>query len=252
MGTRTATDWAGNIAAYTVMIAVNTLSNTLPINGQTVGEISARYASPFTPAGFTFSIWGLIYLALLVFVIWQALPAQRGNRLVAAVSSLFKANCLLNSAWIVAWHYDQLALSMLIMLGILATLVLIYRTLIVEIKTVPMSVHLTLYAPFSIYTGWITVATIANASVLQFAYGLDAYAVSPVTWTLAKLAIAGAIGVAMLTRYRDVPFAFVIAWAAYGISAKQIETPEIVGAASLLSMLLLVLVARDGLQRLKG
>ena len=114
---RPLSDWGGNLGAFALTILLNVLSNALPINDQTMPEISARYPSLFTPAGFTFGIWGLIYLALLVFVVWQALPAQRTSAKLARISVPFKINCLANASWIVVWHYDLLALSMLVMLA---------------------------------------------------------------------------------------------------------------------------------------
>ena len=249
---RTRADWGGNLAAFGVTILLNVLSNALPINGQSMPEISAKYPSLFTPAGFTFGIWGVIYLGLLVFVIWQALPAQRGNQKVAAISTLFKVNCLANAVWLVVWHYDLLALSLLVMLIILFTLVQIYRRLIAVIDSAPMGEHLVLYMPFSLYTGWIMVATIANASALQISGGWDDIAINAVQWTLLKLAVAGAIGATMILRFRDVPFALVVAWAAYGISVMQSATPAVSGAATTLSLLALLLVARDAALRLFG
>lgn len=250
MTQRSLADRAGNIAAFTLAIFVNVLSNALPINDQTMPEISARYPSLFTPAGFTFSIWGVIYIALLAFVVWQALPAQRDNALLARISPWFKINCVANASWLVAWHYDQLVLAMLLMLVILATLVQIYRALIARIDTAPFLQHLTLYLPFSLYTGWITVATIANASIIQTANGWDSAGIAAVQWTLLKLALAGAIGATLVLRLRDIPFALVIAWAAFGISVMQSATPAVSGAASLLSLLMLFLVVRDGALRL--
>ena len=247
---RSLSDWAGNMAAFSITILLNVLSNALPINGQSMPEISARYASLFTPAGFTFSIWGVIYLALLTFVIWQALPAQRINPKVAGISAWFKLNCLANALWIVVWHYDMLVLSMLLMLVILITLIRIYAVLIAEIETAPFTEHLVLYLPFSMYTGWIVVATIANASILQTAWGLDDAGMPAVDWTLVKLALAGAIGATMLLRFRDIPFALVVAWAAFGISVMQSGTPAVSGAATTLSLLMLFLTMRDGVLRL--
>ena len=249
---RSLADWGGNLAAFAVTILFNVLSNALPINGQTMPEISAKYPSLFTPAGFTFGIWGVIYLGLLVFVIWQALPAQRGNQKVADISTVFKVNCLANALWILVWHSALLALSLLVMLVILFTLVQIYRRLISAIDAAPMGEHLVLYMPFSLYTGWIMVATIANASALQTGSGWDDIAISAVQWTLLKLAVAGAIGATMILRFRDVPFALVVAWAAYGISVMQSATPAVSGAATTLSLLALLLVARDAALRLFG
>lgn len=247
---RTPLDWAGNIFAYAIMILLNALSNALPINDQTMPEISAKYPSLFTPAGFTFSIWGGIYTALLVFVVWQALPGQRGNARISAISTYFKLNCLLNALWILVWHYDLVVVSLLVMLGILVTLVLIYRLLIGTIAAAPWTEHIALYLPFSLYTGWITLATIANASVVQTAYGLDDAVLGAVQWTLVKLAAAGAIGAVMIVRFRDAPFALVVAWGAYGIAAMQSATPAVAGAALTLSLLMLILAGKDGVDRL--
>lgn len=249
---RTIADWGGNIVAFAVTILLNVLSNALPINGQSMPEISAKYPSLFTPAGFTFSIWGIIYAALLAFVLWQALPAQRNNRKLAGISVLFKVNCIANAAWIVVWHYDLLVLSLLVMLVILATLVLIYRALIADIDKAPFKEHLVLYLPFSVYTGWITLATIANASVVQTANDWDNIAITAVQWALLKLSLAGAVAATMIVRFRDVPFALAVAWGAYGISVMQSATPAVSGAAMTLSLLALILVARDGTARLLG
>ncbi len=243
-------DWGGNLAAYALVILLNVLSNALPINGQSMPEISAKYPSLFTPAGFSFSIWGVIYLALLVFVVWQALPAQRSDARIASVSTYFKVNCLMNALWIVVWHYDLVALSLVVMLVILATLILIYRALLASIETAGRIEHGVLYLPFSLYTAWITIATIANASVLQTAGGWDNVFMDAVDWTLLKLAVAGAIGAIMIVRLRDIPFALVVAWAAYGISVKQAATPAVAGTALTLAILMLILVAKDGADRL--
>ena len=247
---RTLPDWGGNLVAFAVVILLNVLSNALPINDQTMPEISAKYPSLFTPAGFTFSIWGVIYLTLLIFVVWQALPTQRSNAKVAGISKYFQVNCLMNAVWIVVWHYDLLALSFVVMLVILTTLILIYRSLIATIDTAPFVEHLVLYLPFSLYTGWITLATIANLSVLQNGYGWDNVWLTAVQWTLLKLAVAGALGARMVLHHRDIPFALVVAWGAYGISVMQSEAPEVSAAATTLSLLALILVVMDVVRRL--
>lgn len=232
---REVSDWGGNIAAFALVLLVNVLSNALPINGQSMPEISAMYPSLFTPAGFTFSIWGVIYLALTAFVIYQALPAQRDNQEIAQISKLFQINCLANAVWIFVWHYDLLALSVLVMLVILTTLVFIYKKLLDSAALLRL--------PFSIYTGWITLATIANVSVLQINSGFDDVLLSAVNWTLLKLAVCGAIGAIMAIRFRDVAFTLVVAWAAYGIHVKQVDTAAVAGAAMALSFLGLMLAA---------
>ncbi len=248
---RQLSDWGGNLVAFAAMIVVNVLANALPINDQTQAEISAKYPSLFTPAGFAFSIWGLIYLSLLVFVTWQALPAQRGNERLAGISRLFQVNCAANAAWMIVWHYDLLLLSLAIMLLILVTLVMIYRALLVDIAQSTWLEHVLLHLPFSLYTGWITLATIANASVLQNAYGWDDVGLDVVSWTLLKIALAGAVGATMIVRFRDPVFALVVAWAAYGISVRQAATPAVSGAAAALAMLAVMLVLYEFVRRLQ-
>jgi len=242
---RSIKDWGGNIAALIGVIVVNAMANGIPLNGQNTGEISAKYPSLFTPAGFTFSIWGLIYLSLMAFVIYQALPAQRNNALIAKISLLFVANCAANAVWIFAWHYDLLWLSLLLMAANLLTLVQIYRTLRAAGPAGSKTEWLFLRLPFSLYTGWITVATIANISCVQFAMGWDDLGLSALDWTLFKLAIAGAVGATVILRLRDIPYVLVIAWAAYGIASKQVGTPEVVGAAAMLSVLAVLLAVAE-------
>jgi hypothetical protein len=243
-------DWGGNIAAFLLVAIVNVLSNALPINNQSMSEISARYPSLFTPAGFTFSIWGLIYLTLLVFVIYQALPAQRNNQTIASISRLFQLNCAANAGWLFAWHYDLLSISLLLMFTLLGTLVMIYRALLAELDNASLGQHLALHLPFSLYTGWITVATIANISTIQTGYGWDNIGLTAINWTLLKIAVAGAIGATIVLRYRDPVFVLVIAWAAYGISVMQSAVPAVAGAATSLALFSLLLAAREGASRL--
>jgi len=233
---RSVGDWGGNIAAFIFVLGINGLANGLPIGGQTTGEISAKYPSLFTPAGFTFSIWGLIYLGLLVYVVYQALPAQRDNEQLAKISLPFKLNCVANGLWIFAWHNDLLILSLILMLGILLTLVQIFRGLDAE-------VGLIVKFPFSLYTGWITVATIANISAAQTGFDLNDVGLSAIQWTWLKLAVAGAIGAIVIAHTRNVVYVLVVAWAAFGIYSKQAATPEVAGAAITLSLLAVLLVA---------
>lgn len=248
---RPLSDWGGNLAAFVLVVVLNGLANALPINGQTMPEISAKYPSLFTPAGFTFSIWGVIYLALLLFVVYQALPSQRDNQTIAGISRPFQLNCVANASWIVAWHYDLLAVSLLIMLVLLVTLILIYRALLDEVKHASLGQRLLLHFPFSLYTAWIVVATIANISIVQTGNGWDNIGLTAVSWTLLKLALAGAIAAAVVLRYRDVVFVLVVAWAAYGISVMQSATPAVSGGASTVSLLALLLAMYEAVARLR-
>lgn len=249
--TRKIQDWGGVIAAFVFVIALNAMANAIPINGQTTGEISDKYPSLFTPAGYTFGIWGVIYLGLLVYVIYQALPAQRNDQALARISGPFMLNCAANGLWIIAWHYDFLVVSLLLMLVVLATLVTIYRRLHIANASASPGQRFCVQLPFGIYTGWITVATIANISALQTGRGWDDIGVDAVTWTLIKLGLAGAIGATVALRRRDIAFVLVVAWATLGIAVKQTETPEVSGAAAALAILAALLAVGEIVRRVR-
>ncbi|WP_308873863.1 tryptophan-rich sensory protein [Thiothrix subterranea] len=248
--TRKSTEWGGALAAFVLMVLVNALSNVIPFGGQTQKDISDKYPTLFTPDGFTFSIWGVIYLSLTGFVIYQALPAQRHNTLVSSVTRLFILTCIANIVWLFCWHYEQLWLSLLVMVVLLVLLVKIYRTLGIATQPFIWTQRLLLVLPFSLYTGWITVATIANLTIVQQAMGWENAGLDAINWTLLKLAIAAVISAIVILKRHDMIYGLVIAWAAYGIMSKQSGTPEIASAALLLVAVAVMLVAYQGVSRL--
>ena len=248
---RTFSDWGGNILAFIGVLVVNGMANGIPLGGQTTGDISAKYPALFTPSGFTFSIWGLIYLALTAFIVYQALPAQRSNKRIAAISRYFKLSCLANAVWIFVWHFDLLGFSLLLMLVILGSLIMVYRELGSVDKTVPVAERVLVQWPFSLYLGWISVATIANFSAAQVGWGFDDVLFGAVLWTQIKLALAGAISAIVILRRDDLIYVLVVAWAAFGIALKQAATPEVSGAALMLTLLALLLVAAALLRKLR-
>ena len=238
------------IMAFILVIAVNVMANALPIGGRTTGEISAKYPSLFTPAGYTFSIWSLIYLGLAIYVVYQALPAQRESVSLAKIGKLFLLNCAANIAWILVWHHDLLLPSLFLMLVILATLAGIYRSLGISNTTASCSRRWCVHLPFSLYTAWITVATIANFSIVQTGMGWDNVVIEAVQWTCVKLGIAGAVGATMVLRRGDIAFILVIAWAAIGIAEKQASMPAVAGAAGTVAVLAFLLALFEAIKKL--
>jgi len=242
-------DWAGVPAAFAVAIVVNGLANALPLGGKSTGEVSALYESLITPAGFTFAIWSLIYLWLLVYVIFQALPAQRDSQLLASVGKWFIISCVFNAAWMFCWHYLQIELSVIMMLGIFYSLIKI--NLLLSRQSLTPQMYWCVSIPFSIYVGWITVATIANLSGLQTAWDANSLWLSAIDWTLLKLAIAGFLGAVVALTRLNAPYVLVIAWAANGIAAKQIGTAAVSGAATTLSILAILIAVYVIFRRLR-
>lgn len=246
---RPTSEWCGNILALVLTIFINGLANGVPLGGQTTGEISDKYPSLFTPAGYVFSIWGLIYIGLTIFVVWQALPQQRNNKNLAAIRIPFLVSCAANGAWIFAWHYDLLALSLILMITLLCSLMQIYRTLNIGRSNAPIAERWVAHLPFSIYLGWVTVAMIANISALQIDQGWDDTGFSATTWTIIKIALAATISATVLLRRHDVAFMLVTVWASTGIAVKHTATPMISGAASVIALFGLLLIVSELLIR---
>ncbi len=246
---RKISDWGGNIVALMLVIVVNALANILRFGGQTTGDVSDKYYSMFTPAGFTFVIWSLIYLLLAVFVVYQSLPAQRSNPQLARVSPWFQAGCAANVLWMFAWHLEWIGVSLALMIVLLISLFRIYRLLDIVDPDRPPGHRWLVQLPFSVYLGWISVATIANISAMQSALGWNYAVLEEVSWTLLKLAIAGALGAIVTLRRHDVAYGLVIGWAAFGIGAGQAATPAVAGAAFTLSLVILAIASFEALNR---
>jgi len=203
-----------------VTLTVNGLANSLPINGITTGEISDMFNTYFVPAGYVFSIWGLIYIGLITFTVYQALPAQRANPRLAKVGWWVVLANLANAAWIFAWHYQIFALTLVLMVTLLISLLMIYQGLEIGQTKVSTAERWLVRLPFSIYLGWISVATIANTSdVLDF-FKWGQFGISDEVWMLVILAVVAVLGWAMSIRRADVAYLAVLLWALAGIGAK--------------------------------
>lgn len=233
---------AVNVIAYVSMIVVNALANIVPFNGQQTGEISDRFPVYFVPAGYVFSIWGLIYALLLAFTIYQALPSQRENPRLQRIGFLFALSCLWNSVWIFCWHYNLFSLSLVIMLALLATLIVIYRRLDIGRETVSRAEQWLLHVPFSVYLGWITVATIANATDVLYDLGWNGQPLAPELWAVVMLVIAIGLTIFILNQRRDIGYSLVIVWAFVGIFVKQNATPSVAYVAILGAVIIFALV----------
>jgi hypothetical protein len=208
-------------------LLVNALANILPINGLNTGEISDQFHVYFVPAGYVFSIWGLIYIGLVAYAIYQALPSQRKNPRLRASGWWVSLSGVANSAWIFLWHYEYFGLTLVAMLLLLATLIITYLKLGTGRSSVSTAETWLARLPFSIYLGWITVATAANISdVLDYVHW-DGFGLSPVTWMGIVLAAVLAITGLMLLIRKDIAYALVILWALAGIIVKQAAMPAV-------------------------
>ena len=226
-----------NIVTLVIVLVVNTLASTLPLNGMDTGQISDSIPSLFTPAGYVFSIWGVIYLALIAFSVYQALPAQRNNPRLEKIGWWFIISNLFNSAWIFAWHYLQFGLSLVIMLGLLASLLILYTKAGIGVqKAANWKEKLFLDIPFGIYLGWIAVATIANVSTVLLMINWNGFGIAPEIWTVIVLLVGTGLAVAMAFLRKEIAYPLVAVWAFIGIynarpEVTTVAVTALIGAA---------------------
>jgi len=237
-----------NVGAFLATVIVNALANILPLNGKTTGEISNSYPNLFAPAEYVFSIWGLIYALLLIFVIFQATPKQKETNFLRKIGYFFVLGSIANISWIFLWHYEQIVLSIIPMFVLLGTLIAIYLRLQIGRSNVPLKEKLYVHLPFSVYLGWITVAPIANVAAALVAINWDGWGISEVTWTVLVIIVALIITSSVIITRKDIVFSLVIVWALIGIIFKQIEVQSIVITASLSVIVIIVFIVASMLK----
>lgn len=225
---------AAVFGAVIAMVVVNALANALPINGLTTGAVSDSYPIYFVPAGYVFSIWGLIYLAVLAFAVAQAF-APSVERVVAPMRPVFVVSCLANAAWIFAWHHLQLGLSVGLMGVLLGCLIVLYR----RSRHGPGRIfQWTVAAPMSLYLGWICVATIANLSAFFLQLGWSGAPFDGTTWAAVMMVVATGLIVWLALTHHDAIPPLVLIWALAGILARfPSETRMVVVGAGVLVVL---------------
>jgi hypothetical protein len=221
-------------------IAVNILADALPINGLNTAAISNTFHVYFVPAGYVFSIWGLIYIGLIAYAAYQALPSQRENPRLQATGWWVSLGGLANMAWIFFWHYLLFPLTLVAMLVLLGTLIVTYLALGIGRTVSPAAETWAVRVPFSIYLGWITVATIANVSDLLVYLKWGGFEISSEAWMVIILAAVVLITALMNLIRRDAAYALVILWALGGIVVSQSGVALVVHATEVTAVLVVV------------
>jgi len=240
------------IVAALAMIVVNVLANALPINWQNTGEISDRFDIYFVPAGYVFSIWGLIYIGIIAYLIYQALPAQRNDARMEAIAGPFVLSSVANIVWIFLWHYNAFPATLLAMLVLLASLIVIYLRLGTGRTRISTAETWAVRVPFSIYLGWITVATIANVTQVLYYVGWNGFGISPETWLMIMLAVAVVVAGLMAWTRRDAAYLLVLVWAFIGIALKHAAVPPVAIAAWIATAAVVLLVVYAALIARRG
>jgi hypothetical protein len=233
------------------MITINILANALPINGLNTGKISDTFHVFFVPAGYVFSIWGLIYIGLLSYMVYQALPAQKDNPRLRATGWWIVLGGVANSIWIFLWHYQLFIGTLAAMLVLLASLVATYIRLGIGETKVSKAETWLVRIPFSVYLGWITVATIANVTDVLDYLKWNAFGIAAQTWFVIILAAVLVISTMVSFSRKDVAYVLVILWALVGIGYKFSNEP-LIWISSLVTALLVGLVLVYSLIREKS
>lgn len=214
-----------NLIAFLGMVTVNALANILPINGVNTGAISDSYPNLFVPTGMTFLIWGLIYLLLAIYIVYQLKESWRASKIeptvVEHVGPLFFLSCCANIGWILAWHYGEVLYSLGIMAALFLFLLIIYIKLdIGKYHPAKNEVYL-VEMPFSIYFGWISVALVANVTAYLVSINWDRFGIDEQWWTIGVIGVVTILALVMIAKRRDVFYGLVIDWALLGIFLKR-------------------------------
>jgi hypothetical protein len=205
------------LVATIAVILVNYASIAFKLGGLTTGQVADLYKIKFYPAGYAFSIWGLIYLGLCVFTVWQMLPAQKNNEKLDRIGMYYIYTSIGNITWIFLWQYQYPALSIISIVFMLVTLLAAYREIMTDMTT---NERLLVGIPFSLYTGWISVATIACISAGLFSVGWDGFGISDNIWAVIMMVVALLIVGFTVWKFRDWVWALVYIWAIVAIAMR--------------------------------
>ncbi len=241
-----------NIGALLATLLVNWLAIALPLNGKDTGQLSDQYPILTVPAGYAFAIWSLIYLGLIGFVVYQALPSQRENPRIARITPLFLLSCLANIGWLLTWHYEILSLNIVLMLVLLGSLIAIYRHLRAGGAHVSNGERWLVWVPFSLYMGWITVATIVNLTVVLYAAGWQDTGTLGAALASLLFVVAAAIAVTIARRFNDPVYALVVVWALVAVAIKHAAVMLVATTAWVAAVLVALVVAYTLVKLLRG
>ena len=228
-----------NLVTVLIALTVNILASTLPLNGQNTGDISDRFQVYFVPAGYVFAIWGIIYIGWIAFTIFQFRADQIESPRLRKLGYLFALSGIANAAWLFTWHYNYFGLSVLVMLSLLGLLIASYLRLDVNRISVSTAERWSVDIPFSIYLGWITVATVANITDWLYLVEWNGFGISAPVWAVIMIGVASVVGLLMTLARKDAAYVFVLVWSFIGIAVKQAEVASVatgawVGAGAML------------------
>lgn len=213
-----------NGIGFLVMVVINYLSMTGVFNGNTMETMSDKYFNSFTPAGYAFSIWGLIYLGLLGFLIYTGrslFTKKDADSNLLKIGWWFVLSCLANILWVISWLYDYTGVSVLIMIFLFGCLLKIIFNTRMELDYHPLKKYLFIFWPFAVYAGWISVALIANIAAWLTKINWNGWGISNTIWTIIMIGVAGLINIFMIKKRNLREFGLVGIWALIAIAVSN-------------------------------
>jgi len=232
------------LIAVLATLAVNTLSNFFPPAGLNIGEVANTILGgvQITPANYAFAIWGLIYLGLIAYGIYQLQGPQREDPTLRRADWLLIVACLAQIAWVYLFTFQLFWLSVAAMLVILISLIAAYLALDIGQTRASRDRRWLVHTPFSIYLGWISVATIVNVASALYISGWNGWGLSATGWTIVMLLIGAIVGGIVAIQRADVAFTGVFIWAYVAIALRQLSNPNIALTAGGVAIALIVLL----------
>lgn len=233
-----------NLFSVLLSMAVNFMAQSRLINGVTIGEISDKYSNLFTPADYAFSIWGLIYVGLLAFsgfMIYQAFINGKYTLFIHKTSFWFIVANIGTSLWVIAWLYEFTGISVILMFLILAKLLKIIFNNDMELWDAPIKIIAFYWWPICLYSGWISVALIANMASYLNVIGWDGALFTEVEWTVIMIGVAVIINLLMIYLRNMREFAAVGIWALIAIYIRHQVTEEFIAQTALAGAILIFL-----------
>lgn len=239
--------------AILATLSVNIVSNFFPPRGANIGEIANTILQgvQITPANYAFAIWGLIYLGLIAYGIYQLRPGQRGNSTIRRVDLLLIIACIAQIAWVYLFTLRLFGFSVVAMIAILLSLIGAYLQLRIGKERVSRQTLWLVHAPFSIYLGWISVATIVNIASALYIWNWDGWGISATGWTVVMLIVGAAIAAIVALKRADIAFTLVFIWAYVAIAMRQLGDPFIWITAVVAAMAMAVLLVFSTKRKLK-
>lgn len=215
-----------NAISFLIHVTLSYMTQFRVVNKKDVSEVSDQYFSLFTPAPFTFAIWGIIYTFLGIFCLYHIVMAYKHDKVnpantdIVTIGGWFIITNLASAAWLIAWTNDRILVSVVLIFIQLLSLIIIHQRINIHSRLRSSGSKVCTELPLSTWLGWISIAAIANTAVYLVATGWDGMGLPNIEWTMIMIGVAILLGVIIIFTRKNIAFGAVIMWGLYGILSK--------------------------------